>query len=373
MIIGVPREMKSGENRVAVTPSGVKQLVKAGHKVLIETKAGLGSGFSNIQYRKCGAQILTNKRALFKKAALIVKVKEPEPEEFFLLQQNQTLLTFLHWADHKALTKVLLKKNITAFGYEIIETHDGHLPLLVAMSEIAGKLAVIIGSNYLRRDLEGSGALLAEIHSKPQGTITILGAGTVGVSALKLAHGMGAHVNIVDKDIKRLRWIHQHYRRNVHTYLSRATTLQRLLTETDLLIGALHVKGRRAPIIVNKTMVHALRKGSVIVDVAIDQGGCIASSRVTSIQKPTYTYHGITHFCVPNMPSLVPRSATQTLTDHTLPYILKVARWGGLKVIDHDKSLARGLYLAEGKVCHLGLLNEYKRRKPSKVKKGSTR
>ena len=373
MIIGVPKEIKNGEKRVAITPRGVKELTKSGHKVLIETHAGMGSGFTNVQYRKSGAKILTNKMELFKQAQLIIKVKEPEREEFFLLQRDQILFTFLHLADHKALTKILLKKNITVFGYEIVETPGNHLPLLAPMSEIAGKLAVIIGANYLRQDLEGKGILLSDIHEKPQGQVTILGAGIVGVSALKVAYGLGTHVNILDVDVKKLRCIHQHYRRHVHTYLSQTSTLQRLLPETDLLIGGVHVKGRSAPKIVTKKMVRLMRPGSVVVDVDIDEGGCIASSRVTSIKDPIYTYHGIIHFCVPNIPSLACLTATKTLTDHTLPYIQKIARWGWKEAVKHDKYLGNGLYLAEGKIRHPGLLKEYKRRKPSKVKKGSTR
>ncbi|OGP16828.1 MAG: alanine dehydrogenase [Deltaproteobacteria bacterium RIFCSPLOWO2_12_FULL_50_11] len=368
MLIGIPKEIKNGENRVALTPRGARQLVASGHTILIETQAGICSGYTDTHYRKSGAKITSSKRDLFRRAELIVKVKEPEPEEYFLLQDNQILFTFLHLADHRALTKTLLKKNITAFGYELVETPEGHLPLLSSMSEIAGKLSVIIGANYLRRDWGGRGILLSEIEEKPEGHITILGAGTVGLSALKIAHGLGCHVNIIDIDVKKLRKIHLHYRKQVHTFLSRPSTIKRLLPETNLLIGAVHIKGRKTERLVTKRMVQMMRPGSVIVDVAIDQGGCVASSRVTTIQDPVFLYHGVTHFCVPNIPSLVCLTATKALTDQTLPYIQKIARWGWPGVIEHEKNLLKGLYTADGKILHPGLrLDKGKRKREMKM------
>ncbi len=356
MLIGIPREIKPFEFRVAMTPVGVSHLAQEGHVVWVESKAGQGSGFSDREYRQAGARILNDRCRLFQKSELIVKVKEPLPSEFSLFRPGQILFTFLHLAANPGVTRALLKKKVTAIAYETVQTPEGRLPLLAPMSEIAGKMAALLGANYLRKDLGGKGIVLAGVGGKDRGKVLVLGVGNVGSHAAQILHGMGAEVTLFDVNRDRLLALQQKLGNRCQV-LSGATSLAAAVAQSDLLIGGILIPGARAPRLVTRKMVKTMSPGSVIVDVAIDQGGCVEGIRPTTLKDPVYRQDEVLHCGVTNLPTLASRSATLALTEQTLPYIQKIAALGLEKVLAVDPNFAKGLNLKEGKIVHPAIID----------------
>jgi alanine dehydrogenase len=353
VIIGIPREIKNNENRVALTPSGVLALKRDGHRVLIETTAGIGSGLTDQDYAAMGAEIVETGKAVYHEADMILKVKEPLPPELGLMRDHQIVFTFLHLAREKELTEVLLAKKITGIAYETIQLDDGSLPLLIPMSEIAGKMAVQIGAHYLEETQGGSGMLLGGVPGVTAGEVVIIGAGTAGASAARVAMGMGAQVTLLDVNIDRLRYFDELYNGRVKTVTSNSYNIARCLKKADLLIGAVLVPGAKAPLLVSEEMVKEMKPGSVIIDIAIDQGGCIATiDRVTTHSKPIYFKHGVVHYSVGNIPGAVPNTATAALTNVTLPFILEIANKGCRIAAIQNSALAKGINTCKGVVSH---------------------
>jgi alanine dehydrogenase len=355
MIIGVPKEIKDHEYRVSVTPDGVQALRHSGHEVLVEPSAGVGSGYSDEQYRQAGARLASSKEALFKEAALIVKVKEPQLSETPLFRPGQVLFTYLHLASSAELTKALLESGITAIAYETIEAKDGTIPMLKPMSEIAGKMSVQVGARYLEATQGGRGLLLGGVPGVEPAKVVILGAGTVGSAATRIAVGMGAHVTVINLDIERLRYLDDLYQGRIITRASTQAAIEENVLSADLLIGAVLVPGARAPKLVSRPLVTKMKPKSVIVDVAVDQGGCIETTRPTTHSDPTYIMEGVLHYCVANMPGIVPRTSTQALTNATLPYLLTLAASGVEAAVRADAGLAKGVNLSHGHVTCRGV------------------
>ena len=353
MIIGIPKEIKESETRVAITPSGVSTLIRDGHTVLIEKGAGLASGFTDRVYRDAGATILPLAARVWKMADTIVKVKEPLQTEYRFFRPNLILFTYLHLASVPPLARALCRKHVTALGYETVETSDQKLPLLVPMSEVAGRVATQIGTRLLHRGHSNSkGLLLGGVTGTKKGVVTVVGGGVVGVNAAEVAAGLGAEVVILDIREDRLKRLHEKFGGRVHAVLSTSENIATWVKKTDLLIGAVLVAGDKAPKIITKKMLQTMEAGSVIVDVAIDQGGCVETARPTSHKHPTFIKYGVIHYCVPNMPALTPQTSTEALTTATLPYIRKLASKGVDGAINEDPSLALGLQTRSGKVVH---------------------
>lgn len=352
MIIGIPKEIKDHEYRVGLTPDGVRSLVEAGHRVLFESTAGEGSGLSDVEYIKAGAEILTSRDNLFSSSEMIVKVKEPLEEEWHLLQKGQILITFLHLAANQKLTERLIESQVIAIGYETIEAQDGSLPILKPMSEIAGRMAVQVGAYYLQKTYGGSGILLPGLPGVEPGNVLILGAGIVGMNAARVAVGLGARVTIVNRDLNRIRYIDDLFQGRVNTLISNKENMERLLPASDLVIGAVLIPGAKAPHLVRRSAVSKMRKGSVIVDVSVDQGGCFETTRPTTHSEPTYIVDGVVHYCVTNIPGVVPRTSTFALTNTTLPYIFKIAEAGVDQAAVLDNGICKGINLYKGKVVH---------------------
>lgn len=351
MIVGVPKEVKEGENRVSVTPYGARVLVEAGHKVLIEEKAGIGSNFSDEEFKSAGAQVVP-KEDLLNESEMIVKVKEFVKEEYSLLHPEQILFAYLHLAANKELTQALLSRKVIGIAYETVQTKEGFLPLLAPMSEIAGRVSIFIGAYYLAKPMGGEGILLSSVPGVASGKVVILGGGTVGINAAKIAAGVKAQVTILDVNIERLRYLDNVLPDNVTTLASSKYNLESLLPNTDLLIGAVLIPGAKAPHLVSRKMLGLMRKGAVIVDPAVDQGGCVETTRPTTLLYPTYEVEGIIHYCVANIPALYPRTSTLALTNATLPYVLKIAN-GYKKALREDSALIKGLNVYKGRVTHL--------------------
>ena len=350
MLIGVPKEIKDHEHRVSVTPDGAHLLRKSGHQVLLEPSAGRGSGFSDEAYRQAGAQVARSKEDLFQQAELIVKVKEPQLSECALFRPGQVLFTYLHLASLPDLTKALVASQITAIAYETVEARDHSLPILRPMSEIAGRLAVQVGAHYLGQVQGGRGLLLAGVPGVPPGHVVVLGAGVVGTSAVRIAVGMGARVTVINLDLDRLRALDDLYGGRIATCAATESTIERAIVEADLVIGAVLVPGARAPKVISHGMVAKMRKGSVIVDVAVDQGGCSETTKPTTHSDPVYFVDGVLHYCVTNMPGIVPHTSTLALTNTTLPYILRLASEGVERAIHSDAGLAKGVNVMNGAV-----------------------
>ena len=359
MMIGVPKEIKDHEYRVSVTPEGVRALVHAGHEVAVEPSAGVGSGYSDEEYRQAGGNIAASKEEVFRAASLIVKVKEPQLSECPLFRPGQVLFTYLHLAASSELTKALLEAKITAIAYETIEAKDGTLPMLKPMSEIAGRMSVQVGARYLEKTQGGSGLLLGGVPGVEPARVVVLGAGVVGSSATRIAVGMGAQVTVINLDIERLRYLDDIYKGRIVTRASTQASIEESVVVADLLIGAVLVPGARAPKLVSCPMVTKMKSGSVIVDVAVDQGGCVETTRPTTHSNPVYTVDGVLHYCVANMPGIVPRTSTQALTNATLPYLLKLASAGVEAAIRADAGLAKGVNLLEGKVTCRGVADAH--------------
>lgn len=329
MIIGVPRERKTLEMRVAVTPDGALELIRKGHTVIIETNAGSGSQFPDAQYIAVGCTIAQSLADVWTRADLVVKVKEPAPEEYALFRPGLQVFCFLHLASLPDVAKALLQSGVTSLAYELVQTADFRYPLLEPMSEIAGKLGIVNGSTFLLSQNGGRGILLGGAVGVPPAKVTVLGAGIAGRAAAEMALGMGAEVTVLDVDLRRLEGLKYALGRGLITLFSNAGTLERVLLSTDLLIGAVLIPGAKAPKIVTRAMVHAMKPGSVIVDISIDQGGCVETMKTTSLDKPTYVDGGVIHYGVPNMPAQTPLTSTLALTNRTLPFIEKIASKDG--------------------------------------------
>ena len=355
MVIGVPKEIKDHEYRVSLTPEGAAMLRQGGHEVWLEPSAGQGSGFSDDEYRKAGASVAGSKDELFKKADLILKVKEPMLSECYLFRPGQILFTYLHLASLPDVTKELLSSKITAIAYETTEAKDGSLPMLKPMSEIAGRMSVQVGAQYLEKIHGGRGVLLGGVPGVEPGRVVVLGAGVVGTSAIRIAVGMGAQVTVINLDVERLRHLDDQYRGRIVTRAVSSATIEEAVCSADLVIGAVLVPGAKSPKLVPRSLVSRMKPGSVIVDVSVDQGGCVETTRPTTHSDPVYLVDGVLHYCVANMPGIVPRTSTYALTNATLPYLLRLASDGVDRAIRSDPGLAKGVNLKDGTVAHRGV------------------
>lgn len=352
MLVGIPKEIKNHEYRVGLTPASVKELTVRGHDVIVETLAGSGIGFSDHDYEAVGAKIVATAETIFEDAQLIVKVKEPQPEECRRLQPEQILFTFLHLAADELQTQLLQDAGCVAIAYETVTDNHGALPLLAPMSEVAGRMAVQAGAYCLEKAHGGSGVLLGGVPGVQPANVLVIGGGVVGSNATKMAVGMGANVTVLDKSLPRLRQLNDHYANSLNTLFANQENLEKCVATADLVIGAVLLPGRAAPHLVTEAMVKTMRPGSVIVDVAIDQGGCIATSRPTSHQEPTFIKDGIVHYCVTNMPGAVPKTSTQALNNVTLPHVLALAEHGYKKALQQDSHLLNGLNVCSGKITN---------------------
>jgi alanine dehydrogenase len=350
MEIGVPQETKDQEYRVGLSPSSVKSLVEQGHSVFVETNAGAGAGFTDTDYTQAGAQIVAGAKDAWDRE-LVIKVKEPLPAEYPFLQKGHLLFTYLHLAASRSLTEHLLDSGATAIAYESVELADKRLPLLAPMSVIAGRLAVQFGAQYLERQQGGRGVLLGGVPGVQPGNVVILGGGVVGTEAARIAVGLGARVQILDVSVDRLSYLETIFGSRVELLYSNTHQIETVVPTADLLIGAVLVPGRRPPVLVSHDLVKQMRPGSVIIDVAVDQGGCIETVKPTSHSHPTFVEAGVVHYGVPNMPGAVPWTATQALNNSTLPYVLKLANYG-LAALDRDASLAKGLNVQSHHLIH---------------------
>jgi alanine dehydrogenase len=348
--VGIPKEIKEQEFRVALPPSGVYQLVRGGHTVLVERGAGVGAGFHDAEYEQAGATVVDSHGDVFVQSELVVQVKEPQPEEYALLRPDQILFTYLHLAAGRPLTEALLKSGITAIAYETIEVNR-RLPLLEPMSEIAGRMSVLVGGYYLAKHNRGSGVLLGGVPGVLPGRVVVLGGGTSGVNAARMATGVGADVTILEVDLERMRFLDITLH-TAHTLYSNETHLAELLPDVDLLIGAVLVPGARAPRLITREMLRRMRPGSVFVDIAIDQGGCAETSRPTTHLDPVYVEEGVTHYCVANMPGAYARTATQALTNVTHRYIEALADYGLAEACRRMPALVSGINIQQGQVTH---------------------
>jgi alanine dehydrogenase len=351
MIVGVPREIKPGEQRVALTPAGAQALTAAGHNVVVESGAGAGSGIRDEEYTAVGAET-GGVDEVWGRAELVVKVKEPMPEEYPRLRAGQALFTYLHLAPAPELAQALRERGVIALAYETVQRADGSLPLLTPMSEVAGRLAVQEGAFYLGRAHGGRGILLGGVPGVPPGNVVVVGAGTVGLNAVRMAVGLGADVSVLDVNPDRLRAVDDLYRGRVVTVMSNAFNLTAVVRRADLLIGAVLITGARAPVLVTAAMVATMKEGAVIVDVAVDQGGSVETIKPTTLLDPTYVVSGVVHYGVANMPALVPRTSTFALTNATLPYILDLASRGPREAVRTSPALARGVNIWQGRVIH---------------------
>lgn len=352
MIVGVPKEIKTEEYRVGAPPMAVGVLSQAGHKVLVQTTAGEGSGFTDEEYVKAGATIVSTAEEVWSQAEMIYHVKEPIPVEYPLLRKNQILFTYLHLAAEKELTLTLMDKGVIAIAFETVELPDGSAPLLNPMSEVAGKLAIRVACQYLGKMYKGKGKLLGGVVGVPPAKVVILGGGIVGSSAAKMALGLGAHVSLFDINIERLRYLSEVLHGNFETIASNPASIAAAVKDADAVIGAVLVKGARAPIVLTEEMVKSMEPGSVVVDVAVDQGGCFETTHPTTHKDPVYTVNGVIHYCVSNMPGMVPLTSTMALSNATLPYALKLANLGYREALRVDDALRKGLNIINGKVTN---------------------
>jgi len=353
MIIGVPKEIKNNENRVAITPAGVDALVLAGHEVLIEKGAGEGSGFVDEEYVAHGAKILNSAEQVWSSADMILKVKEPQPSEYRYFREGLILFTYLHLAPEPELTRALMEKKVTAIAYETIQLDNGSLPLLTPMSEVAGRMAVQIGAQFLEKPKGGKGVLLGGVPGVLPGEVVIIGGGVVGTNAAKMALGLGANVTLLDINPDRLRQLDDIFHGRLRTLMSNSYNIAQAVKKADLLIGAVLIPGRRAPRLVTEEMVKAMTPGSVIVDVAIDQGGSIETiDRITTHSDPIYVKHGVVHYAVPNIPGAVPRTSTIALTNVTIPYAVQIANKGLEQAIQDSRPLAKGVNVIQGHITY---------------------
>ncbi len=359
MIVGVPKEIKNNENRVALTPAGTQELVKRGHEVYIQSTAGEGSDFADDLYANAGAKILATAEDVFAIAEMIIKVKEPIEQEYKLIKKDQLVFTCFHFASYEPLAHAMIKTGAVCLAYETVERVDGSLPLLVPMSEVAGRMSIQEGAKYLEKPLKGRGILLGGVPGVMPAKVLILGGGVVGANAAKIAAGMGADVIITDVNINRLRYLDDVMPKNVHTMVSNEYTIRELVKTHDLIIGAVLVPGAKAPKLITKDMLKLMRPGTVLVDVAVDQGGCIETCKPTTHENPTYIIDDVVHYCVANMPGAVPYTSTLALTNATLPYAIKLATHGWKKACNDNLELRKGLNVINGQVVYKAVADAF--------------
>ncbi|SOE23299.1 alanine dehydrogenase [Spirosomataceae bacterium TFI 002] len=355
MVIGVPAELKSNEDRVALTPAGVVELVKRNHTVYIQTKAGVGSGFEDQEYKTAGAQILPTIEDVYSIAEMIVKVKEPIDKEYNLIKKDQLIFTYFHFASSEALTQAMIKAESVCLAYETVEKSDRTLPLLIPMSEVAGRMAIQQGAKYLEKPQKGKGVLLGGVPGVPPGKVLILGGGIVGTQAAKMAAGLGARVVIMDVNLQRLRYLSDIMPANVTTMMSNAYNIEEAIQVSDLIVGAVLIPGAKAPNLITRDMLKKMKPGTVLVDVAVDQGGCIETCKPTTHQDPTFIIDDVVHYCVANMPGAVPYTSTLALTNATLPYVIQLANKGWKDACNDNVELKKGLNVVGGKVVYEGV------------------
>jgi len=359
MIIGVPKEIKTEENRVAVTPTGVAGFVARNHKVLIQKGAGLGSGLTDRAYESAGATMIETAKDVWQQADLIMKVKEPQVAEYPLLRPGLILFTYLHLAANESVTRALLDRKVTAIGYETIQLDDGSLPLLAPMSEIAGRLSIQVGAWCLQAENGGRGILLGGASGVRPAKVVILGAGMSGTAACQVATGMGAYVSILDINPSKLRYVHDILGGHLTTLMSNRANLEEEVIEADLVIGSVLIPGAQAPKLISRVLVRRMKAGAAFIDIAIDQGGCAETSRPTTHREPIYVDEDVVHYCVTNMPAIVPNTSTYALTNSTLSYGLQLANRGFPQALARDKALAKGLNTYAGKITHEGVANAF--------------
>ena len=359
MIIGCPKEIKIQEYRVGLTPEGVDALVRQGHEIYIETNAGMGSGFSDDAYKEVGARILNTAKEVYEIAEMIIKVKEPLAVEFPHIKSGQILFTYFHFAASKELTDAMIKTHAVCIAYETVELADASLPLLVPMSEVAGRMSINVGAYYLGKPFGGKGKLLGGVPGVKPAEVLIIGGGIVGTQAAKMAAGLGANVTIMDTNLARLRYLNDVMPANVVTQYSTLLAIKEKLPSTDLLVGAVLLHGAKAPHLVKKDDLKLMEPGSVIVDVAVDQGGCIETCKSTTHENPVFTIDNVIHYCVANMPGAVPQTSTRALTQATLPYAISIANKGWEKACAENPALAKGLNIRAGKILHKGVAEAF--------------
>ncbi len=359
MLLGVLKEIKNKENRVSMTPAGVEQMVSRGHTVQVETNAGIGSGFSDEEYVNAGATIAAGAKDIYEKCEMVMKVKEPLPVEFPMIRKGQLLFTYFHFAADEKLTKAIMDTGSIAVAYETVEKANGSLPLLTPMSEVAGRMAIHEGAKYLEKTYNGKGILLGGVPGVEPGTVLVIGGGIVGTNAAKMACGMGAKVYLLDTNLERLRYLSDVMPKNCFPLMSSPAILRRLLSESDLVVGAVLIPGAVAPKLITREMLGYMKKGSVIVDVAIDQGGCVETAKATTHDDPIYEVDGIIHYCVANMPGAVSMTSTVALTNATLPYALELADKGYKKAARENPELAKGVNIVEGKITYKGVADAF--------------
>lgn len=355
MIIGVPKEIKNNENRVAVTPAGVSEFRKHGHTVYVQADAGKGSGLSDEQYIAAGADILPTIEEVYAIADMIVKVKEPIESEYKLIKENQLLFTYFHFASSEPLTKAMIERKAVCLAYETVEKADRSLPLLVPMSEVAGRMAIQEGAKFLEKPMGGFGILLGGVAGVKPANVLVLGGGVVGTQAAKMAAGLGANVTIVDISLQRLRYLEDIMPANVDTVMSNEYNIRELIQSSILIIGGVLIPGAKAPSLITKDMLKLMKPGTVMVDVAIDQGGCFETSHATTHEDPIYTVDGVVHYCVANMPGAVPYTSTLALTNATLPYAIQLANKGWKNACASNEELRKGLNIVDGKIVFKGV------------------
>jgi alanine dehydrogenase len=359
MIVGIPKEIKADENRVSMTPGGVEFICQNGHTVLIENNAGRASGFGNAVYEQAGAEIVNRPEEIFRRSEMIVRVKEPQPSEFGYLKKGQIYFAYLHLAASEAVTRAMMKSGAVMIAYETIQKADGTLPLLTPMSEVAGPMAIQEGAKYLEMAQGGHGILLGGVPGVDPGTVMIIGGGAVGINAAKLACGLGAKVYILDIDLDRLRYLSDVMPGHCITLMSSPATIRDILPKADLVVGAVLVPGSKTPTLVTGEMLKTMKKGAVLVDVAIDQGGCFETSRETTHADPTYTIDGIIHYAVSNMPGALPRTSTLALNNSILPYALEIANKGWKRAMQENFEIKRGANVVNGQVTYEGVAKAF--------------
>lgn len=359
MIVGVPKEIKNNENRVGMTPAGVFELCKNNHTVYVQSGAGEGSGFFNEDYQQAGANILQGITEVYQISDMIVKVKEPVEEEYDLIKEDQIVFTYFHFASSESLTRAMLKSRAVCIAYETVEDEEGNLPLLTPMSEVAGRMAIQQGAKYLEKPVKGRGVLLGGVPGVAPGKVLVLGAGVVGIQAAKMAAGLGAHVTIMDINMKRLRYVNDVMPSHVVTEFSNEYNIRRHIKTNDLIIGGVLVKGSKAPNLITRDMLKEMRPGTVIVDVAVDQGGCVETTRPTTHEDPIFIIDDVVHYSVANMPGAVPYTSTVALTNVTLPYVLQLANEGWFEACAKDKFLEKGLNIIKGEVVYSEIIETF--------------
>ncbi|MGA8265495.1 MAG: alanine dehydrogenase [Ignavibacteriaceae bacterium] len=359
MLIGVPKEIKKNENRVALLPVGAATLIQNGHKVVVETNAGVGSSFSDEDYKNAGAEIASSPEEIFAKADMIMKVKEPIDKEYQMIRDGQIVFTYFHFAASRELTEAMMKSKCIGIAYETVQKADRSLPLLIPMSEVAGRMAPQEGAKYLEKVMGGRGVLLGGVPGTGPAEVIVLGGGIVGTNAAKIAAGFGARVTIFDNNLYRLRYLDDVMPKNVTTMMSNEYYIRAALPKADLVIGAVLIPGAKAPHLITKDMLSIMKEGSVVVDVSVDQGGCIETCKPTTHANPTYVVDGVLHYCVANMPGAVPHTSTLALTNATLPYAVEIANKGYEKAIKTNNEIKLGLNVIDGKITYKGVSDAF--------------